>query len=423
MVHLSPGPNTIISVGGTVAVTMDADTVSSVDLDGVLTTFDISSNTGSTLTINSNVVGNNLNIDTNGGAVTLESGILSIGAIGDVSTTINGGSFAIGANLITGSILTHASIGFGTDGGVSIVGTPGSPITLDLLNSFSPYTGFLNTTDIIDDVSLSWTGSTSYTISDTGTPGVQQIAVTQGGQTFTFETSGANLMDVTDDTMLSGGPLHIYEDADGGTNITVCFLAGTHVLTPTGEAQIETLRIGDMVTTADGGAAPIRWVGVETVSTVFADPMRSLPVRIRAGSLGENLPTRDLLVSPCHAVFYQDVLIQAGALVNGVSIIRELKSDMTETFKYYHIELEDHALIVTEGLPSETFIDNVDRRNFDNWAEHQALYGDGTSINEMNVPRVQSARQLPASVKAAIVARQARFAEMEFESLRMSAAG
>jgi hypothetical protein len=185
---------------------------------------------------------------------------------------------------------------------------------------------------------------------------------------------------------------------------TVCFLAGTSIGTPAGETQVENLAVGDLVLTADGRAAPVKWVGIQTVVSVFADPLRSFPIHISAGALGAGLPIRDLRVSPDHALFLDSVLVQAGALVNGTTIVRE--TAMPERFTYFHVELEDHALILAEGVPAETFLDTVTRQRFDNYAEYEALYGDtGATIAEMDAPRIKSARQLPAALRARLAAR------------------
>ncbi len=184
----------------------------------------------------------------------------------------------------------------------------------------------------------------------------------------------------------------------------VCFLAGTMIATPAGETAVEALAIGDLVLTADGRAAPVRWVGVQTVVTLFAEPLRTFPVRITAGAFGDDLPARDLLVSPDHALFLDGVLVQAGALVNGTTIIRE--TEMPERFTYYHVELEDHSLILAEGVPAETFLDTVTRRRFDNFAQYEALYGDtGATISELPAPRIKSARQLPQALRARLAER------------------
>jgi hypothetical protein len=183
-----------------------------------------------------------------------------------------------------------------------------------------------------------------------------------------------------------------------------CFLSGTAIATPAGDTPVDTLAIGDLVLTADGRTAPVRWVGVQTVVTLFADPLRSLPVRIAAGALGEGLPVRDLLVSPDHALFLDGLLVQAGALVNGTTIVRE--TAMPERFTYFHVELDDHALILAEGVPAETFLDTVTRRRFDNFAEYEARYGDtGPVLAEIPAPRIKSARQLPAALRQRLAVR------------------
>ena len=184
-----------------------------------------------------------------------------------------------------------------------------------------------------------------------------------------------------------------------------CFCLGTRILTENGERPVESLSIGDRLRTVQGAAASIRWIGHRTLHAYgaengagyrLADPLRVMPIRIKAGALAEAVPSRDLRVSPEHAFLIDGVLVQAGALVNGLSVVRE--TIMPESFTYYHVEVEDHALILAEGAPAETFVDNVNRLGFDNWAEHEALYPDATPIPEMDYPRATSQRQVPRQI-------------------------
>ena len=187
-----------------------------------------------------------------------------------------------------------------------------------------------------------------------------------------------------------------------------CFYAGTRLATADGEIAVEDITAGMLLLTAAGESKPVRWLGRSEVSTRFADPLRVLPIRIKAGALGESLPLRDLLVSPDHAMFVGGVLVQAGAMVNGSSIIRE--ADVPECFTYYHVELATHELLQAEGAAAESFVDNVDRMGFANWAEHEAL-GETAPIEEMNLPRVKSQRQVPVALRAALAARALVFQE------------
>jgi hypothetical protein len=211
---------------------------------------------------------------------------------------------------------------------------------------------------------------------------------------------------------VNAGAIPQNADFNFGEEQAVCFLAGTAIATPSGSAAIETLRAGDLVTLADGGQAPIIWLGRQTVSTKFFNPLRSAPIRITAGALGENLPARDLMVSPDHALLVDGILVHAGALVNGLSITRA--QDVPASFIYYHVEVANHALILAENVAAETFIDNVDRLAFDNWDEREAT---ADNIPELSLPRAKSARQVPAATRARLLA----IAEARFGTLQAAA--
>ena len=201
-----------------------------------------------------------------------------------------------------------------------------------------------------------------------------------------------------------------YDAATGTDTITTnasCFLAGVKIRTPAGEVAVETLKPGDLVLTTDGVAKPVAWLGRQTIAVAFADPVRVWPVRVKAAAIAENVPSRDLLLSPEHALLIEGMLIQAGALVNGDSIVRESKTP--KVFIYYHVELEDHSLIIVENTPAETFLEFAAHLNFDNWAERQKLHPEHETIEALPYPRAKSVRQIPEEIQALLAERAQEF--------------
>lgn len=216
-------------------------------------------------------------------------------------------------------------------------------------------------------------------------------------KTFTYTTGGKTYGSGSES--ISGSSTTTVAAYDSSTGNEFCFLAGTRLATPTGEVAVEALKAGDLVLTAAGRAMPVRWIGVQTVASRFAEPRRSFPIRIAAGALDENVPTRDLLVSPAHALLVDGILAQAGALVNGLTITRE--AAMTETFAYYHVELASHELLLAEGAPAESFLDVSAEMPFDNRATRPEF----SPVAEMALPRALSARQVPAAIHARLARR------------------
>jgi hypothetical protein len=130
----------------------------------------------------------------------------------------------------------------------------------------------------------------------------------------------------------SGDPKSIFSVSAQKVEVDAsCFMAGTSIRTATGDRPIETLSRGDVVITTDGREMPIAWIGKQQVSMTFADKNRVTPIRISAGALGEDVPSRDLLVSPCHALLVDGNLIHAGALVNGSSVTRLADADVPKS--------------------------------------------------------------------------------------------
>ena len=200
---------------------------------------------------------------------------------------------------------------------------------------------------------------------------------------------------------------YVYADSNGGTEISSvpCYCPGTRIATVNGEVPIEHLVIGDLVVTAAGQARPIRWIGRRSyVGRFLARNPNVLPVLIRADALGDDVPQRDLLVSPLHAMFIDGLLIPAGALVNDHSIV---VLQGIERVDYIHLELDSHDVILAEGAPAESFIDDESRGMFHNAADYHRLHPDAVSgAPHYCAPRVEDGEAVEA-VRRRIAARSA----------------
>ena len=99
------------------------------------------------------------------------------------------------------------------------------------------------------------------------------------------------------------------------------------------------------------------------------------PIRIERDAFADNVPHRDLLLSPDHAVFVDGMLICVRQLVNGSTIRQERGWTAVD---YYHVELDQHAILLAEGLPAESYLDTGNRGFFANSGAPLVLHPDLT---------------------------------------------
>jgi hypothetical protein len=115
------------------------------------------------------------------------------------------------------------------------------------------------------------------------------------------------------------------------------------------------------------GFEPLRWVGFMDIAVPRSTAMaaKTAPILIKAGAIAPGMPARDLRVSPDHAMEVDGHLIPAKHLVNGESIIQEI---WCRRVRYFHLELEAHGLLLSEGTWSESYLDDGNRNAFNNAA-------------------------------------------------------
>jgi len=188
----------------------------------------------------------------------------------------------------------------------------------------------------------------------------------------------------------SASDFRVQPDSDGSLSIVYdkCFLKGTMIRTEKGECAVEDLAVGDRVAAFSDGKEIYReiiWIGhrAATIRPGLHDDECGYPVRIVKDAFGENVPYKDLLVTPEHAIFLNNAFVPARMLVNGRSIYYDRS---ISHFEYFHVETDQHSIIWSDGALSESYLDTGDRLTFSqndtvvrllnapakNWEEHAA---------------------------------------------------
>lgn len=161
-----------------------------------------------------------------------------------------------------------------------------------------------------------------------------------------------------------------------------CFVAGTAILTDEGEVPVERLEVGARIITGgsrQGAPGAVRWIGRRSIDFgMHADPISAHPVRVRAGALADSVPHRDLFLSPDHAIYADGQLVAVRQLVNGMTIVQEIGWASVE---YFHIELDRHSILLAEGAPAESYLDDGDRGFFENSDSPLILHPSLTETN------------------------------------------
>jgi hypothetical protein len=184
--------------------------------------------------------------------------------------------------------------------------------------------------------------------SDVGTLAIRGVAL----------PSGASIVDTAGNSANLTGALSASLDLSVDV---ACFAAGTRIATERGAVTVERLSAGDRVRTAAGRIEALTWVGRRRIDCCrHPRPHDVRPVRVRAGAFGPGRPSRDLRLSPDHAVFAGGALIPIRYLLNGATIIQEDAASVT----YYHLELAAHDLLLAEGLACESYLDTGNRSAF-----------------------------------------------------------
>ncbi len=269
----------------------------------------------------------------------------------DANGAINGyGTLEFGTSLL-GVTLAQTINLFGSND--KIILDPGLNVALlDQINNFAP-------NDTIELKGITSATQAVFT-QNTGLLG----GAAPGGTIALEDASGSVVANI----LLANGTFGTHEfnvtpDPNGGVDLSVCFLEGTRIQTNEGSRAVETLREGDRVVTKGGACRTVKWVGRRRVNVQRHNAPEAIwPIRIAAGAIADDVPSRDLFVSPDHAIYLDGLLIPAKSLINGRSILQARRNH----FVYYHVELDEHAVIYAESLAVESYLDTGNRAFFEN---------------------------------------------------------
>ncbi|MGN7773496.1 Hint domain-containing protein [Phyllobacterium sp. 22552] len=191
---------------------------------------------------------------------------------------------------------------------------------------------------------------------------IGSASVQQSGNTVTFYGPLGILQPIASYDIPAGATYTYSNATDTLTFLTPCFVRGTLIATPDGEIAVERLKAGTVISSLNNGAVAVKWVGNRSIDPKTLDkPRNDLPIRILAGAIAEDMPSRDLYVSPDHCMFVNGSLVPAKLLINGTTVNQPITLNPVD---YYHIELEQHDVIWANGAMAETYLDLGNRHVF-----------------------------------------------------------
>jgi len=137
-----------------------------------------------------------------------------------------------------------------------------------------------------------------------------------------------------------------------------CFLPGAEIRAGNKIIAIENIRIGDEIDVFghDGvHSRKVVWVGKShmTVKTGCRPSTAGYPICIVQGAIADNVPYRDMRVTPEHCMFFEGKFFPVRMLVNDRTIYYDRDY---ASYDYYHVELEQHSVIMADGTLTESYL-------------------------------------------------------------------
>lgn len=270
------------------------------------------------------------------------------------------------------AVSDFTSLDFGTSStpGALVTGPSVTPIVVTIDDD----DGFLNLGDGTPPTINSAPGGSGISVGDVLTYAVSHgselktasgaifAEVTVGGTTYIAVANGGAA--ITPNTTYSEvGENSVVTMSSYGMWALTCFAEETLITTSRGEVPVETLRVGNLVKTIEGGLVPIRWLGRrDLTSEELEQHCANRPIRISANALADGVPYRDLYVSQQHRILLRskivkrifdvdEILVPAKKLlaIPGVEL-----ATVPRSIAYHHILCDQHEVLISNGLYAES---------------------------------------------------------------------
>ncbi|WP_215766140.1 Hint domain-containing protein [Gluconobacter cerinus] len=314
----------------------------------------------------------------------ISGGVIDIASGGNATgnTVSNGGSAVVlsGGTLGTTTLQSGATLSAAAGSTISgtVTAAKGATLTIpttaggtiDLQGNGNvglTITGSGNPTTVISGFSEDKTAGTAdgITLTNVKTANVASVTYPDADHvTFTLKDGSAVTLNIIG---VQNVGYTLASDSSGDLVYEVCFLADTLIAGPHGNIAVQDLAPGDTVTSYRDGQAyssTVSWAGKAhcVVRPEKADDEAGYPVRILENAIALGVPFQDMLVTSEHCLFLDGKFIPARMLVNGRSIYYDKSFT---SYDYFHIETEDHSVIMANGALTESYLDTGNRRAFE----------------------------------------------------------
>ncbi|GBQ34148.1 Hint domain-containing protein [Acetobacter fabarum] len=264
-----------------------------------------------------------------------------------------GGVFSCGAGLA--DVLCGATVRFGAGGGTVVIHADYAPFDLSgtAIMDYNPEQAMIEVRHSAQPVVTCRVSADRH---------CRSIVLYGQGQ----EEVGRFTVELAQGAVLDAGEYHVADTrcplritaAKGQTRTRACFIEGTDIHTANAPAEVEALQAGSLVDVwSKGGMTTQRllWVarGHVQVRPDCAEEEAGYPIRVLRHALGQNLPDRDLLLTPQHTVLHNGRFVPVRLLVNGGSIFYD---HSITSYNYTLMQTETHAVLVANGVPTEFYL-------------------------------------------------------------------